>query len=232
MQIIDIVATDPTPRTAREIAAALGMPVATAYHLLDTLVAEGMLAKDTRRVYHLGPRIGMLAAAFQRRAPPPYLLGPLHRLAQVTRETAYLSALQGNDVVLLHAVEGSHAVLVRSLAPGYRGHAHARASGKVFLAHRPDLLERVLERGALPPLTPNTITDSVALRRELDGDRRAWLRDRQRGVRGRASPAWPRRCWKGARRSPATRSRRRRRDSVERRDEIIAAVLAAAGNRL
>ncbi len=189
------------------------------------------MAKDSRRVYHLGPRIGMLAAAFQRRAPPPYLLGPLHRLAQVTRETAYLSALQGNDVVLLHAVEGSHAVLVRSLAPGYRGHAHARASGKVFLAHRPDLLERVLERGALPPLTPNTITDDGALRRELEEiAERGYAIDNEEfavGGSGVAAPVMegsaPIACYTVS--APTARL-------LERRDEIIAAVLAAAVNRL
>jgi DNA-binding IclR family transcriptional regulator len=229
VQILNHLAAEPAPRTAREVADALGMPVATTYHLLDTLVAEGMLAKDSRRLYHLGPGIGALAAAFQRRtAPPPYLLGPLRQLADATRETAYLSALQGDDVVILHAIEGSHAVLVRSLAPGFRGHAHARASGKVFLAHRPELLERLLDRGPLPALTPSTITDEAALREELAVVRtRGYALDREEftpGVCGVAAPVLQGGDVIAAYTVSAPTAR-----LDERRDEVVAAVLAAAG---
>jgi IclR family acetate operon transcriptional repressor len=59
------------------------MPIATTYHLLNTLVSEGLLAKDSGRRYHLGPQIGVLADAFRRRlVPPEYLLVPLRELAQ------------------------------------------------------------------------------------------------------------------------------------------------------
>jgi DNA-binding IclR family transcriptional regulator len=232
VQILNHLAAEPGPRTAREVATALGLPVATAYHLLDTLVAEGMLAKDSRRLYHLGPGIGVLTAAFSRRhAPPPFLLEPLRQLAERTGETAYLSALQDDDVVLLHAIEGSHAVLVRSLAPGFRGHIHARASGKVFLAHRPELLERLLDRGELPALTPATIVDETALRDELQRVReQGFAIDREEftpGVSGVAAPVMeggaPIAAYTVS--TPAARF-------AERREELVQAVVAAARNQL
>jgi IclR family transcriptional regulator, acetate operon repressor len=230
--ILQHLAAAPAPQTAREVAEALGMPVATTYHLLDTLVAERMLVKDSRRLYHLGPGVSALATALHRRsAPPPYLLGPLRRLAEATRETAYLSAPQGDDVVLLHAIEGSHAVLVRSLTPGFRGNAHARASGKAVLAHRADMLERLLARGPLPALTANTITDEPRLREELDEVRvRGYAVDREEftpGVSGVSAPVLER----GAAIASYTVATPTAR-FVERRDELVAAVLAAARDEL
>ena len=51
-------AGQPEARSAKQIATALGFPIATAYHLLDTLVEDGMLFKDEHRLYHLGPSVG------------------------------------------------------------------------------------------------------------------------------------------------------------------------------
>src|SRR5215212_2186979 len=85
-------AGQPDARSAKQIAMALKLPIATAYHLLDTLAQDGMLFKDEHRRYHLGPSIGLLVDAFQRQnSPPEYLLAPLRRLAEEVGETTYLS---------------------------------------------------------------------------------------------------------------------------------------------
>jgi DNA-binding IclR family transcriptional regulator len=174
--VLAFVAEQDEPQRAREVAAAVGLPTATAYHLLDTLVDAGLLSKDDRRQYGLGPRIGALADAYYRRtAPPPRMLTALRRLASVTGETAYLSARRRDEVVLIQTIEGRHPVRVVGLHTGYSANLHARASGKVLMAFgAPDLAERCLARRALPALTPRTITDPDALRAEL-------LRTRERG---------------------------------------------------
>lgn len=155
--------------TARQIAVALGYPVATTYHLLNTLHEEGVLAKDSRRSYHLGPMVGALADAFLRHSDPPeYLMEPLRELAGSTGETAYLSGWQHDDAVVLGTVEGNHAVRVKGLHNGFTGFAHARASGKLFLAFaRPTNLDRYLATHPLEPRTPNTITDAKRFATEL-----------------------------------------------------------------
>lgn len=67
------------------------LPLPTAYHLLGTVVAEGLLAKESRRRYHLGSALGAIADAFVRRfRPPEYLIGLLHRLAGESGETAWV----------------------------------------------------------------------------------------------------------------------------------------------
>lgn len=173
IQILIHVAEHPEGVSGRAIAEALGMPTATAHHLLETLVDEGMLAKDSHRAYSLGSRVGALADAFQRRtAPPEFLMAPLRRLGDETGETAYLSGWQGDEAVVLATVEGRHAVRVTSLHSGYAGHNHARASGKTLLAFaRAGVLEHYLGRHELEALTPHTITDLAALHAELERTR-------------------------------------------------------------
>ncbi len=170
MAVLSYLAAEEAPRSARHVGDALGLPIATAYHLLDTLVDEGMLSKDERRLYGLGPRVGALADAYHRQtAPPPRLLAGLRAVADETGETAYLSCRRRDEVVLIQAIEGRHPLRVAGLHTGYGANLHARASGKVLMAFStPDLFERYVARLPLDALTPNTITDPAALWAELD----------------------------------------------------------------
>lgn len=156
--------------SARAVAERLAMPVPTAYHLLETLVSTRMLRKTAAKSYELGPAVGALADALQRRlAPPAFLLAPLHELAGTTRETAFLSRWQDDDVVILATVEGVRELRVSGLHSGTRGHAHARASGKLFLAHlAPEARERYLAVHPLSARTAATITDAAVLEAELE----------------------------------------------------------------
>jgi DNA-binding IclR family transcriptional regulator len=197
-------AGQPEARSAKQIATALGLPIATAYHLLDTLAQDGMLFKDERRLYHLGPSVGLMVDAFQRQnSPPEYLLAPLRRLAEAVGETTYLSAAEGLDVVVVASVEGSHAVRVRGLHVGFRGALHARGSGKLILAYAGDeRIESYLAR-ILAPRTPHTILDPGSRR-----SARAATPSTRRSS-PRACRASLRRFCAAACRSPRTPSRRR-----------------------
>jgi IclR family transcriptional regulator, acetate operon repressor len=168
-QILLFLGEQPDGRTAKETALALALPVPTAYHLLGTLVAEGLLAKDSRRRYHLGPKVGLLCDAFLRQViPPEYLLGPLHELAETTGETAYVVGWRNDQIVVLASVEGRSAVRVSGLSVGFQGGAHARASGKALLAFAPPgLRESYLRANPLERLTARTIVDPAELRKEL-----------------------------------------------------------------
>jgi IclR family acetate operon transcriptional repressor len=193
VSILVWLAGQPDARSAKQIATALQLPIATAYHLLDTLVQDGMLFKDEHRQYHLGPSVGLLVDAFQRQnSPPEYLLAPLRRLAEEVGETTYLSMADGLDVVVMASVEGSHAVRVRGLHVGFRGSVHARGSGKLMLAYAGDERIEALLAGGLDPRTPKTIVDPVALRAELSAIRaRGYAFDEEEfteGVSGVSAP--------------------------------------------
>lgn len=159
--------------TAVQAADAVGIPPGTAYHLLNTLLAEGMLSRDSARRYQLGPKIAALSVAFAQQGPSEKLLDSVRRLAENTGETAYVSAWREGQVVALAAIEGPSAVRVGRIHTELRGHEHARASGKVMLAHLdPDALDDYLAAHRLDTLTSETIDNESRLRRELESVRR------------------------------------------------------------
>src|SRR5687767_131304 len=91
-QVLFWVANQPQGATAKELASALDLALPTTYHLLNTLVDEGLLAKDLHRRYILGRNTAILAQAYLRgKAVPETLLGALRELARRTEETAYLA---------------------------------------------------------------------------------------------------------------------------------------------
>jgi DNA-binding IclR family transcriptional regulator len=168
--ILQHVASDPAGRRATDVAAALELPLPTAYHLLNTLTAEGFLSKLQDRRYQLGPKIGLLAEAFSAQmSAPERLLDCVRTLAEQTGETAYLSAWRGGQAVVLSVVEGSRAVRVSGIHLGSGGNAHARASGKAMLAFAASgALENYLRTHRLDACTPHTITGKQALRAEVE----------------------------------------------------------------
>jgi IclR family acetate operon transcriptional repressor len=160
--------------TLTEAARSMELAVPTTHHLLATLSAEGLAAKDAGRRYRLGPRIAVLAEGFERQSLPGYLLEPLRALSECTGETAYLARWAERDIRALACVEGGNPVHVAEVEPGPYRHAHARATGKLLLAHaRPADRAAYLATHPLDPVTARTITDPVVLDAEF-----ATIRDR------------------------------------------------------
>jgi DNA-binding IclR family transcriptional regulator len=164
---------DSNGMTAADAAREAGIPLTTAYHLLNTLLAEGILTRDSARRYGLGPKIATLSLAYARGGPSEQLLNAVRHLAKTTGETAYLSAWRNGQVVALAIIEGSNTVRVGQIHAELRGCEHARASGKLMLAHLDDsALDSYLDTRELEALTPNTITDKDKLRAHLEDIRR------------------------------------------------------------
>lgn len=159
--------------TAKEIADAQGLALPTTYHILNTLVDEGLLTKDVHRRYVLGRSVGILGQAYLRgKSVPEALLGALRELARRTEETAYLADWGADDIRVLASVEGNHMVRVAEVSSGPYPYGHARANGKVLLAHAPDQVrEAYLRNHPLVPVTPNTIVDRRKFDRELESIR-------------------------------------------------------------
>jgi DNA-binding IclR family transcriptional regulator len=168
-KILLAVAVSQNGLQAREVATRFDLALPTAYHLLATLTAEGLLHKDERRRYLLGPSAAVIAMAVGKdTSVPEYYLKPLRQLAAVTRETAYISAWRGGEIVVIATIEGAEAVRVAGLANGYGENIHARASGKLLLAFARDgVADEMLANMPLRKRTPNTITSRPELKREL-----------------------------------------------------------------
>jgi len=167
---------------AKEVSERFGLSLPTTYHLLTTLAAEGVITKDDRRFYRLGPRVAVLADAYSRiDAVPSNYTRAINALAQSTGETTYLSVWRSGAVKVLATAEGAHAVRVVGLDAGYSNNIHARASGKLLLAFASaDVRNAAIEQMRFVPLTPNTITNKKDFLQELEAIReRGYSFDRQ-----------------------------------------------------
>lgn len=182
--------------TAKALSEKFGLSLPTTYHLLSTLWAEGMLAKDNARIFRLGPRAAVVAEAYNRLdSVPESYRDALQAIARRTGETTYLGAWRRGGVQVLDTAEGTQAVRVVGLDVGFTEDLHARASGKLLLAYASDDdRDAVLAGARLRKLTPHTITKKADLLAELAQVRNDGIAfDRQEfqlGVDCVSAPIW------------------------------------------
>ena len=146
----------------------LSVSLPTAYHLLNSLASEGLLAREGDR-YMLGPMASLVAdgVGYDMRAPDRQIAA-LRGLVNQTGETAYLSAWRDGELRILSVIEGTREVRVSGLVVGYSRDLHARTSARVLLAFaEPQFRHQRLSTLRMRRLTPSTITSREELRREL-----------------------------------------------------------------
>ncbi|MFE0176536.1 IclR family transcriptional regulator C-terminal domain-containing protein [Streptomyces sp. NPDC059002] len=157
---------DGLPLTA--LAAATGLPRATARRCLHTLEQEGYAAHDGR-LHRPLPRILELGHAALSRLGFAELAEPhLRDLADRVHQSASVTVLDGTDILYVARAATVRVMSVR-ITVGTRFPAYATAMGRVLLAGLP-ARERTRLLTAAPPraLTPHTVTDPGALGRILD----------------------------------------------------------------
>ena len=169
--LLKAVANSRQPLTVVELAAQVGLNRSTAWRLLATLDAHGLVERDpaTQR-YSVGYAIIQIAAggdydALVRRAHPV-----LQHLANDTGETVNLAVAKRFDLVYVHQVEASQV-----MSPNWLGRVvalHATSSGKAFLAWLPKEEREALVTRKLERFTSTTITDRRRLEEELEEVRR------------------------------------------------------------
>ncbi|GAA5157683.1 allantoin degradation transcriptional regulator AllR [Pseudonocardia eucalypti] len=157
--LAEVVAAGPGV-TAREISAALRLPRATTYRLLNLLVAEEYLVRlPDLSGFALGARAGRLAVPVVP-APSTAARAVVGHLRARVRWGAHLASFAGGQVTVIDPdpdhPPGDPALLAR--------HPHASALGKLLLAQTPD---RRFRAGELQRLTEHTLTDPGELAAEL-----------------------------------------------------------------
>jgi DNA-binding IclR family transcriptional regulator len=142
--------------TAKEISAALQLPQATTYRLLNLLVGEEYLVRlPDLRGFALGRRAARLALPVVP-TPPAAARAVLGHLRGMVRWGVHLASFRTGQVTLVDRdpdhPPSEDVVLAR--------HPHASALGLLLLADQPD--RRALARD-LRPLTAHTVTDQGEL---------------------------------------------------------------------
>lgn len=174
-QVLRVLARERRPLSTRELSRLLGLNRSTTYHLVNTLVHEGLVRRDGRGRLLLGGAISELYDGLAGTLlPDARLLEAVDVLNERTGETSYVGVWDGYDVVTVAVREGFRGVRVRSVTLGYRDHVHARALGRALLAHRDSaFVAELLQREPLEALTPSTRTDPDELLEALAEVRRS-----------------------------------------------------------
>lgn len=170
VSIILAVARSANGLKAKEISEQLGLPRQVTYHLLHTLMSTGIVRKNSQNRYVLGLAAAPIAEGFRHQLASPEHLAPRVRaVVAATGETAYASGWVDGHIVVLATARGQSPVQAAEVPHGYKGHAHARATGKLLLALADDATrEAYLANNPLVGLTKNTITTRDALVKEMN----------------------------------------------------------------
>jgi len=171
LQVLEALARSPRPRGVSDLAKQLDLPRSNMHRTLRTLVEAGLVGQEESGAYACSLKLFELGSAVPARSDVAGLADPIMlALADATRETVHLSALEGGDVIYLHKIDSTHPVRAYTSVGG-RAPAYCVATGKALLAFQPDTY---LDRydGALQRYTEKTLADLGALRDELRAVRR------------------------------------------------------------
>lgn len=144
LRALEILADTRRPMSIAELAEALGVHRSNAYRLLRTLEEHRFALRDSAGLIRLGPRMAALA-----RGVAPGLTTAatpeLTRLAQITGMTAFLTVLDGDEIITIVSVEPVDVSAAVARRPGDRhpwslgapGHA---IEGSLSTAERASML--------------------------------------------------------------------------------------------
>jgi DNA-binding IclR family transcriptional regulator len=159
--------------TSHELSRRANLPKASGHRMVQTLEEVGAIVRDLNGRY----RLGMLLLFMSQNVAVKDLLREVGRpfLAELSERldmTIHLGMLE-NDMVYYLSKVATPTSFVTHTRSGALLEAYCSGLGKVLLAAlQEDELESFIMEGELVALTPHTITDRNALRRELEQVRR------------------------------------------------------------
>lgn len=168
LSVLEVFRLSARPVTLSEISRMAGLSMTTAHRLTHELLDWNALEKTADGKYRLGTKMLELVTASThamdlRERALPWLV----RLHQTLRNLiVHLAIRDGDESVFIEALHSSTRA-ARMNRLGGRMPLTATATGRVLLAHAPDVVqERVLAKPGIA-YTAETVTDPAQLRREL-----------------------------------------------------------------
>lgn len=168
LRLLEAVTTHENGAPAKQLARETGLPLATAYHLLRTLVHDGYVRKLDDGGYVLGDKVQMLHTDGRGQVLLSRVRPTLAALRDEFATAAYLTFYEEGEIRVAEIVDGPQAPRV-DLWVGFEDAGHATALGKSVLRELDDASRKdYLSRHSLADLTPRTITSRTELLRRLD----------------------------------------------------------------
>lgn len=167
-RLLEAVSAHANGAPAKQLARETGLPLATAYHLLRTLVHDGYLRKLDDGGFILGDRFQTLRTTGRGQALLSRVRPTLTALRDELTTAAYLTFYEEGEIRVAEIVDGPRAPRV-DLWVGFEDAGHATALGKSVLRELDeDARNDYLSRHHLADLTPKTITSPPELIRRID----------------------------------------------------------------
>ncbi|MFF3707924.1 IclR family transcriptional regulator [Streptomyces phaeochromogenes] len=166
--LLEAVSAHQNGAPAKQLARETGLPLATAYHLLRTLVHDGYLRKLDDGGFVLGDKLQMMQSTGRGQALLSRVRPTLAALRDELTTAAYLTFYEEGEIRVAEIVDGPRAPRV-DLWVGFEDAGHATALGKAVLRELDEENRKdYLSRHHLADLTPRTITSRPELLRRLD----------------------------------------------------------------
>lgn len=167
LALLEAVATSDFPLSVPELAAKSGVNRATAWRLMNTLEYFDLVNKDKRSGrYSIGAGALRISAAADISGWANLVRAELEEVSEVTGGNAFLEISSRGELIVIDECRAP--TLIQIDIAGMKVPHHCASVGKLYLASLP---LSVLNEYLLQPLTqesPDTVTDPVALRSEID----------------------------------------------------------------
>ena len=168
MKVITAFDAEDVEMSPADVAAKTGLTRATARRILLTLTALGYVASDGKW-FRLSPKILDLGFSYLTSMQIGQVMQPIINAAsKKVGETCAISVMEGQDIISI-----AHSSFDRfdqvTFYPGTHMPACVSAAGRVILAHqKQESLDTYCRNVRMKRYTPNTITSSLDLIRELE----------------------------------------------------------------
>ncbi|SEC19874.1 transcriptional regulator, IclR family [Streptomyces sp. 2231.1] len=167
-RLLEAVSAHDNGAPAKQLARETGLPLATAYHLLRTLVHDGYVRKLADGGFVLGDKLQALHVAGRDQALLSRVRPTLAALRDELATATYLTFYEEGEIRVAEIVDGPRVPRV-DLWVGFEDAGHATALGKSVLRELDEESRRdYLSRHHLSDLTPRTITSRPELLRRIE----------------------------------------------------------------
>lgn len=171
LRVLEFVCARDAPVAPKEIARGVGLQLATAYHLINTLIYEGYLERVPGGI--VARVSGLRSRADAAPTPPMSVRRALARAAAAAEDVAVLTELHGGEAVVTAVEEADGAPSAGRYLGGTRHLPHLSAAGRAMLAMQPDgAAPQVVEQVRELALRRGEVFDRRALSRQLEAVRR------------------------------------------------------------
>ena len=181
MGVLQLIADAGSALSRAELLRQCGLTRPTLYRIIASLEAEGMIEATGGNRYRLGGRLVSLARLALAQNDVRKIAEPsLAQLRDATGETVHLAIRSGDELVYIDKIESRQVVRMASTI-GTRVLFHSSGVGKAFLSAMPiSDSDQLIDRMALPAITPFTTTRREVLRKTVRQARKAgFVRDEQ-----------------------------------------------------